>query len=119
MFFAGQISGVEGYTESAATGLLCGINAARAASGEAPLTLPPDTMLGALCRYISEAPPDDYQPTNAAFGLLPPPPGRPRGRRERRLARADVALASLDRWVTEHLGADAAIAPAATRERAG
>jgi len=99
LFFAGQISGVEGYTESAATGMFAGINASRWARGLDPLTLPGDTMLGALCRYISHAEPDGYQPTNAAFGLLPEPPVGVRGRRNRRLARAKVALESLDAWI--------------------
>jgi len=71
LFFAGQISGVEGYTESAATGLLCGINAARLARGETTLTLPRETMLGALCHYICHTDPRGYQPTNVSFGLLP------------------------------------------------
>jgi len=102
LFFAGQISGVEGYTESAATGLLAGINAARLARGDEPLTLPADTMLGALCHYLAHADSSGYQPTNAAFGLLPPPPGRPRRRRERRVARAERALSSLDAWIALH-----------------
>jgi methylenetetrahydrofolate--tRNA-(uracil-5-)-methyltransferase len=99
VLFAGQISGVEGYTESAATGLLAGINAARIATARQPLRLPERTMIGALCRYISHASPDDYQPTNAAFGLLPEAPGSFRKKRERREARSAVALASLDEWI--------------------
>jgi methylenetetrahydrofolate--tRNA-(uracil-5-)-methyltransferase len=102
LFFAGQISGVEGYTESAATGLLAGINAARLALGRDTLTLPRGTMLGALCHYISHAERQHYQPTNAAFGLLPEPgPGTPRGR-ARKLYRAERALEELDRWSGEH-----------------
>ncbi len=99
LFFAGQISGVEGYTESAATGLLAGMNAARRAFGRDPLALPADTMLGALCAYIAGAQAGGFQPTNAAFGLLPPPPPGARGRRDRREARAAVALASLERFL--------------------
>ncbi len=99
LFFAGQISGVEGYTESAATGLLSGINAARLAGGDTTLRLPPETMLGALCHYISHTDKKDYQPTNAAFGLLPPPPSNVRRRKERRLARSRRALEALDGWV--------------------
>ena len=99
LFFAGQISGVEGYTESAATGLLAGTNAARRARGDTTLRLPTDTMLGALCAYIAGAPPDGYQPTNAAFGLLPPPPIGPRKKKDRREARSARALASLDAWI--------------------
>jgi methylenetetrahydrofolate--tRNA-(uracil-5-)-methyltransferase len=99
LFFAGQIAGVEGYTESAATGLLAGINAARLVGGREPLTLPAETMLGALCRYISQADPEGYQPTNASFGLLPPAPPGVRKRRERRLARSKRALEVLDSWI--------------------
>jgi methylenetetrahydrofolate--tRNA-(uracil-5-)-methyltransferase len=99
LFFAGQISGVEGYTESAATGLLAGVNAARLATGRETVTLPENTMLGALCHYISHARPQGYQPTNAAFGLLPEAPTRARRKRERRLARSAAALEALDAWV--------------------
>jgi methylenetetrahydrofolate--tRNA-(uracil-5-)-methyltransferase len=99
LFFAGQISGVEGYTESAATGLLAGINAARLARDDAPLTLPDATMLGALCRYVSGAETEGYQPTNAAFGLLPPAPSGIRKKRDRKLARSSRALDTLDAWL--------------------
>ena len=100
LLFAGQISGVEGYTESAATGLLAGMNAARLALGLDPVALPQDTMLGALCRYVSATSAADYQPTNAAFGLLSPVPGERGKKRDRRATRAAAALASLDRWIT-------------------
>ena len=95
LFFAGQISGVEGYTESAATGMLAGLNAARVASGREPLTLPEDTMLGALTHYIAHADPENYQPTNAAFGLLPDAPPTVKKKKDRREARSARALASL------------------------
>ena len=101
LFFAGQISGVEGYTESSATGLLAGINATRVAAGRETLQLPTDTMLGGLCHYIANAEADNYQPTNAAFGLLPPPVGRHRGRRAKREARAKRAMESLEAWLAE------------------
>ena len=101
LFFAGQISGVEGYTESAASGLLAGINAARLARGGATLTLPTDTMLGALCHYISNTRPEGYQPTNAAFGLLPEAPRGIRRKKDRRLARSERALAGLERWIEQ------------------
>jgi methylenetetrahydrofolate--tRNA-(uracil-5-)-methyltransferase len=97
-FFAGQISGVEGYTESAATGLLAGINAARAAREEGPVVPPEETMLGALCRYLACSDPEKYQPRNATFGLLPPPEGRVRGRRARREARSNRALEAMRNW---------------------
>ncbi|HEX4824568.1 MAG TPA: methylenetetrahydrofolate--tRNA-(uracil(54)-C(5))-methyltransferase (FADH(2)-oxidizing) TrmFO [Candidatus Polarisedimenticolaceae bacterium] len=99
LFFAGQISGVEGYTESAATGLLAGINAARLAAGETPIVLPEDTMLGALARYVSSADPSGYQPMNAAFGLLPDVELPKQRKRERREARARIALASLRKFL--------------------
>jgi methylenetetrahydrofolate--tRNA-(uracil-5-)-methyltransferase len=102
LFFAGQISGVEGYTESAASGLLCGINAARLARGREAVTLPRETMLGALCHYISHASAADYQPTNAAFGLLPEAPPGLRKKKDRRLARSERALRALDGWIREH-----------------
>ena len=72
VFFAGQISGVEGYVESIATGLMAGRHAAALASGEKPQDFPRETALGSLCHYISGADPRDYQPANIAFDLLPP-----------------------------------------------
>jgi methylenetetrahydrofolate--tRNA-(uracil-5-)-methyltransferase len=101
LFFAGQISGVEGYTESAATGMLAGISAARLALGQEPLTAPKDTMIGALCHYISHSPSKGYQPANATLGMLPPPPRGLRKRRERRLARTSRALKRWDAWITD------------------
>ena len=102
LLFAGQISGVEGYTESAATGLLAGMNAARLATGRSALTLPEDTMLGALTRYIATADPSNYQPTNAAFGLLPEAPSRSRRKQDRRAARSAAAMRSLTAWIEAH-----------------
>lgn len=99
LLFAGQISGVEGYTESAATGLLAGMNAARLATGRPTLTLPEDTMLGALTRYISSADPANYQPQNAAFGLLPEAPSQSRRKQDRRAARSTKAMAALAAWI--------------------
>jgi methylenetetrahydrofolate--tRNA-(uracil-5-)-methyltransferase len=102
LFFAGQISGVEGYSESAASGILSGINAARLAQGRETLALPKATILGALCHYISHADKHDFQPTNAAFGLLPEAPTRARKKKDRRLARSAQALEVLDTWIAEH-----------------
>jgi methylenetetrahydrofolate--tRNA-(uracil-5-)-methyltransferase len=102
LLFAGQISGVEGYTESAATGLLAGINAARLAVGRPALALPEATMLGGLCGYLSNTLAEGYQPTNAAFGLLPDVKTRIRRKRDRRLARSAAALEALDAWMREH-----------------
>ena len=71
LFFAGQITGTEGYVGSTMSGLLAGVNAARVALGQAPLTLPPTTMAGALLAYITHADPKTFQPMKANFGLLP------------------------------------------------
>jgi methylenetetrahydrofolate--tRNA-(uracil-5-)-methyltransferase len=98
LFFAGQMSGVEGYVESAASGLLAGIAASFRARGEAPLELPETTALGALSRYIARSDPARYQPTNIAFGLLPELPQPIKDRARRRLALSRRALDSLARF---------------------
>jgi methylenetetrahydrofolate--tRNA-(uracil-5-)-methyltransferase len=98
LFFAGQITGVEGYMGNIATGLLAGVNAASIADGDEPLVLPPETMLGALCHYIAHADPKNFQPMKANFGILPPlPPSKRMNRRERaqaHAARAGFAFAT-------------------------
>ena len=96
LFFAGQMSGVEGYVESAASGLVAGIGAAHRARGLEPPAFPEDTALGALGRYIARSDPEHYQPTNIAFGLLPELPQRIRDKARRRTALAHRALASLE-----------------------
>ena len=90
LFFAGQLTGVEGYTESLGTGLLAGINLARALDGKPPAVPPPTTMLGGLLRYLREADPEHFQPMNANFGLLEPLDGKVKKaeRKERQVARA-------------------------------
>jgi methylenetetrahydrofolate--tRNA-(uracil-5-)-methyltransferase len=98
LFFAGQISGVEGYIGSAATGWVAGVNAARLLSGKMLIELPSETMLGALCRYITRADPKGFQPMKANFGLMPPLSPPIRRKRERYQAYADRALAKLERW---------------------
>jgi methylenetetrahydrofolate--tRNA-(uracil-5-)-methyltransferase len=95
LFFAGQMSGVEGYVESAASGLLAGLAAAFRAHGEEPPVFPETTALGALGRYIARSDPAHYQPTNIAFGLLPELPHRVRDKAQKRLAMARRALESL------------------------
>ena len=98
LLIAGQISGVEGYVESAASGLMAGINAAALVQGR-PLIAPPrTTAMGALAHYVSHANPSDYQPMNVAFGLLPSLERPPRNRRERRQALAERALQDLAGW---------------------
>jgi len=98
LFFAGQMSGVEGYVESAASGLVAGLGAFSRAHGKHPRPLPEDTALGALGRYIALSDPEHYQPTNIAFGLLPELPLRVRDKAKRRMALAERALASLERF---------------------
>jgi methylenetetrahydrofolate--tRNA-(uracil-5-)-methyltransferase len=98
LFFAGQMSGVEGYVESAASGLLAGIGAAFRARGDAPIPFPEDTALGALGRYIARSDPENYQPTNIAFGLLPELATPIKDKARRRLAVAERALQSLERF---------------------
>ncbi len=98
LFFAGQMSGVEGYVESAASGLLAGLAASFRARGEEPPVLPETTALGALGRYVARSDPAYYQPTNIAFGLLPELPHRVRDKAKKRLAMAHRALESLERF---------------------
>ena len=112
LFFAGQMSGVEGYVESAASGLLAGIGAAFRAHGAAPPAFPEDTALGALGRYIARSDPQHYQPTNIAFGLLPELPQRVRDKAKKRLALSERALASLARFEERLLAAMATPPPA-------
>ncbi|MBI5081525.1 MAG: methylenetetrahydrofolate--tRNA-(uracil(54)-C(5))-methyltransferase (FADH(2)-oxidizing) TrmFO, partial [Chloroflexi bacterium] len=92
LFFAGQITGVEGYMGNAASGLVAGINAARFLTGSPPLTFPPTTMIGALCHYVTHAEPKTFQPMKAAFGLMPPLENAPRGKRERAKRYAERAM---------------------------
>ncbi|MDK2926225.1 MAG: methylenetetrahydrofolate--tRNA-(uracil-5-)-methyltransferase [Bacillota bacterium] len=96
LFFAGQVTGVEGYVESAASGLMAGINAARLAQGREPLVLPPITACGALAHYVTTASLGNFQPMNVNFGLFPPLERKIRGRRERNLALAERSLAWFD-----------------------
>jgi methylenetetrahydrofolate--tRNA-(uracil-5-)-methyltransferase len=98
LLFAGQLTGVEGYTESAATGILAGINLARLLAGEAPLVPPPTTMLGGLYRYLREADPAHFQPMNANFGLLEPLDPPVKDRAQKREALAARAVAAFDRF---------------------
>jgi methylenetetrahydrofolate--tRNA-(uracil-5-)-methyltransferase len=99
LLFAGQIAGLEGYAGNVAGGWLAGVNAARISRGEAPLTLPRETMAGALMHYITHAAADGFQPMKANFGLVPPHTQRIRGKRARGEAHAERALAALDAWI--------------------
>ncbi|MDF1505205.1 methylenetetrahydrofolate--tRNA-(uracil(54)-C(5))-methyltransferase (FADH(2)-oxidizing) TrmFO [Roseisolibacter sp. H3M3-2] len=111
--FAGQLTGVEGYTESTATGILAAVNLARLLDGDDPVLPPPTTMLGALYRYLREADPRHFQPMNANFGLVDDLEATPRDKQEKRARLAERALADLVTW------RDAAgIAPVAVPEPA-
>lgn len=101
LFFAGQLTGVEGYAESAATGLLAGINLARVLSGAVPVVPPPTTMLGGLLRYLREADVRHFQPMNANFGLLEPLRMTIRDRARRKAALSDRALREMRAFATE------------------
>ena len=101
LFFAGQITGVEGYTESVATGLLAGLNAVRLIHRSDLLVPPPSTALGALVRYIAYATGQPFQPMNINFGLLPELPQRIRGKGERRRHMVQRALTAADQWRAE------------------
>jgi methylenetetrahydrofolate--tRNA-(uracil-5-)-methyltransferase len=98
VFFAGQLTGVEGYTESLGTGLLAGINLARALEGREPAVPPPTTMLGGLYRYLREADPRHFQPMNANFGLLEPLEGKVKKDRKKELL-AERAQAEFAEWM--------------------
>ncbi len=104
LFFAGQITGVEGYMESTGAGLMCGLNAARLLRGEEPLTLPRETVLGALAHHICTADPDNFQPMNANFGILPPLPktGKRISKADKKLLRGQLCLEAADKFVAEH-----------------
>lgn len=109
LFFAGQLTGVEGYTESLGTGLLAGINLARRLGGERALVPPPTTMLGGLYRYLQEADPEHFQPMNANFGLIESSAARgpgvrgqgsgAKGKQAKRERIAERALADMAEWM--------------------
>ena len=101
LLFAGQITGVEGYTESSATGLVAGINLSRMLSGLSPEVPPPATMLGALYRYLREADPAHFQPMNANFGLLDDLPEKIRDKKLKREKFAERALSAMTDWTLE------------------
>lgn len=104
LIFAGQLTGVEGYIESAATGLVAALNIDRLVRGREPSLPPPTTMLGGLLRYLREADPRRFQPMNSNFGLIDPLAQRVRGRRERRRLLADRALRDIRDWRTSLRG---------------
>ena len=107
VFFAGQITGVEGYVESVATGWLAGLNAVRFARGEELVTAPPTGAIGALCRYVSNTETKNFQPVNITFALLEQLPvelrKKYRNKRERHAIQVEMALEDWDGWI-EGLG---------------
>jgi methylenetetrahydrofolate--tRNA-(uracil-5-)-methyltransferase len=102
LLFAGQLTGVEGYTESAASGILAGINLHRLVTGEVPAVPPPTTMLGGLMRYLREAEPGRFQPMNSNFGLLDPLAEHVRDKATRRTLVVERARADFAGWMRTH-----------------
>lgn len=111
VFFAGQITGVEGYVESVATGWIAGINAVRVLRGREMITAPMTSAIGALCRYVSNVETKNFQPVNITFGLLEPLPvelrKKHRNKRERHTVQVDRALVDWDKWIGEVYRRDA------------
>lgn len=99
LFFAGQMTGVEGYVESAASGLLAGINAARLVQGEEPVVLPPVTAMGSMANYITATNAKNFQPMNANFGLFTPLEKKIKKKQERNEAYATRALETIQNFV--------------------
>lgn len=99
IFFAGQITGVEGYLESAASGLLAGLNVSRHINNQETLVFPQETALGALARHLEGSPSVDFQPMNINFGLIPPLPQKIRGKREKNTKISERALLELDNFI--------------------
>lgn len=110
LFFAGQITGVEGYVESVATGWLAGINAVRVMRGQPMITAPQTSAIGALCRYVSNVETKNFQPVNITFGLLEPLPvelrKKHRNKRERHAIQVERALVDWDAWIADVHHAD-------------
>jgi len=101
LFFAGQLVGVEGYIESAASGIIAGINAARLAQGKPAVAPPPETVIGSLLHYISHYPHPDFPPMNANWGLLPEPPDAPRDREARRALKLQRAREAMEAFAQQ------------------
>jgi len=99
LLFAGQISGVEGYVESAASGLMAGRSAVAVSRGATPRVAPRTTAIGALAYYVAHANPANYQPTNITFGIMPPPDVFVKGKQDRKTALSARALQALTEWM--------------------
>ncbi|MCY0901138.1 MAG: FADH(2)-oxidizing methylenetetrahydrofolate--tRNA-(uracil(54)-C(5))-methyltransferase TrmFO [Firmicutes bacterium] len=101
LLFAGQITGVEGYVESAASGLAAGLTAGRLARGQGPLALPPETAIGAMARYITSADPEHFQPMNITFGLFPLPETKIRSKRDKNEQIVARALETIQNFIVK------------------
>ena len=102
LFFAGQMCGVEGYVESAASGLYAGINMARVLEGKTPIVLPPTSMMGAMSHYITHTHPKYFQPMNANFGIMQL--DATVKKKDRKAAYAPQAIAVIEKWLNEQDG---------------
>jgi methylenetetrahydrofolate--tRNA-(uracil-5-)-methyltransferase len=103
LFFAGQITGIEGYVGNIASGLLAGWNAVRVVTGKEPVATPRETMLGSLCHYITHASEKDFQPMKANFGIVPPlTDGKKRNKRQRAEGYAHRSISTLQSWLEEY-----------------
>jgi methylenetetrahydrofolate--tRNA-(uracil-5-)-methyltransferase len=112
VLLAGQMSGVEGYVESAASGLLAGLNATALVRGETPTVPPRTTAIGALAYYVSHANPAKYDPSNITFGIMQPLDTPAKGKAAKKLAQSERALSALDEWMRATLFRGRADAPA-------
>jgi len=101
VFFAGQITGVEGYIESASSGMLAGYNLARILKGQEPVDFTDQTVIGALAHYVSQTPSKDFQPMNANFGIIAPLEKRIKNKKERNMALARRALDVLESRISD------------------
>jgi len=101
LFFAGQMTGVEGYVESAASGLVAGLNAARVLLGEEPIVFPHETAIGSMARYITTANSKNFQPMNANFGLFPELGKKIRNKQDRNEQHAKRALETIQNFVNK------------------
>jgi methylenetetrahydrofolate--tRNA-(uracil-5-)-methyltransferase len=101
IWFAGQLTGIEGYVGNVGSGWVAGFNAARQMNGMEPIALPQTTMLGALCYYVENAEAKHFQPMKANMGILPDLENPPKGKRQRAAAYAERAMQDLSTWASE------------------